>query len=277
MRVTYEHLLEADGNRVDYALPRSESLANALPWRVELDLRAEAPISTVYSPSHELDVERLSKSRLKVRVKETSTADPGPFLLSYLLERDGVSASLLAYPDPSVGGGYFLLMAGLPASFEEAETKLLREVTLVLDRSGSMAGEKMEQVVAAARQVIEGLDPGEAFNVIDYASQVSMFAPGPVVKDARTIGEVREYLARLRPTGGTNIHDALLEALRQPRRRGHALDRAVPDRRDCRRWGTPPRSRSAPWSRRRAAARGGSSPSGWGTTSTCPCSTASRT
>lgn len=220
VRITYEHLLEADGNRVDYVLPRSESLANALPWQIEVDLRAEAPVSTVYSPTHELDVERVSPARLRVRVKEASVADPGPFLLSYLLEREGVSATLLAYPDPEVGGGYFLLMAGLPASISQAETRMRREVTVVLDRSGSMAGEKMDQARAAALQVVEGLDEGEAFNVIDYASQVSMFAPGPVVKDAATTLEARKYLASLRPAGGTNIHDALLEALRQPRREG---------------------------------------------------------
>ncbi|MCH6552237.1 MAG: hypothetical protein IH804_09540, partial [Planctomycetes bacterium] len=32
VRLTYEHLLEADGDRVDYVLPRSEALARRRPW-----------------------------------------------------------------------------------------------------------------------------------------------------------------------------------------------------------------------------------------------------
>ena len=49
-----------------------------------------------------------SSLRLKRRT------EPGPFRLSFLRERADVSASLFAYPDPKIGGGYFLLLAGLP-------------------------------------------------------------------------------------------------------------------------------------------------------------------
>ena len=95
-----------------------------------------------------------------------------------------------------------------------------REVTLVIDRSGSMAGPKMDQVRAAALQVIEGLADGESFNIIDYATTVERFATKPVVKNRETVLKARRYLANLRPTGGTNIHDALVEALGQPATKG---------------------------------------------------------
>ncbi|MDP6538702.1 MAG: VIT and VWA domain-containing protein [Planctomycetota bacterium] len=215
VRITYEHLLDASGERIDYVLPRSESLAAQVPWNVSVEISAATPISMVYSPSHDYDTLRRDPRHLELVVRDACVRDPGPFLLSILLERDGLSASLVAYPDPEVGGGYFLLMAGLPVSHEEATKRIPREVTLVLDRSGSMAGEKLDQALAAARQVIEGLDDGEAFNVIDYSSQVAMFAPQPVIKDRESIERVRAYLASIRAQGGTNIHDALVEALRQ--------------------------------------------------------------
>jgi len=220
VRLTYEHLLAIDSNRVDYALPRSESLALQVPWDIEVDIRSKSPISMVYSPSHDLDTLRREPRRVELRAHAAGASDPGPFRLSYLVERDGVSASLLAYPAPEVGGGYFLLMAGLPATIADAEHRIRREVTIVLDRSGSMAGEKMDQARAAALQVIEGLDDGEAFNVIDYASQVAMFAAAPVVKTKESALAARDYLASIRPTGGTNIHDALVEALRQDHHEG---------------------------------------------------------
>lgn len=215
IRVTYEHLLDGDADRVDYVLPRSESLLVQRPWQVAVELRSEHPISMVYSPSHEVTTERLGPGHFSIRLDGAAATEPGPLRISYLRERGGVSASLMAYPDPGVGGGYFLLMAGLSARLDDATSAIRREVTLVIDRSGSMAGSKMDQVRAAALQVIEGLADGETFNIIDYASSVSSFAQRPVVKDRESAARARRYLAAIRPGGGTNIHDALLEALRQ--------------------------------------------------------------
>ncbi|MCZ6786209.1 MAG: VIT domain-containing protein [Planctomycetota bacterium] len=217
IRLTYNHVLEADANRIDYVLPRSESLDVVVPWRIAVEIRTKSPISTVYSPSHELAVRRSGPGRMRVDVKEEGRIAPGPFRLSYLLERNGVSASLFAYPDPKVGGGYFMLLAGLPARISEKENPVKREVTLVIDRSGSMAGPKMDQVRAAALQVIESLADGEAFNIIDYSHVAELFAKKPVIKGPDTVEKARAYLQALRPTGGTNIHDAIVEALRQER------------------------------------------------------------
>ncbi len=222
LRLNYEQVLPADGPRVDYVLPRSESLDDRCPWRIVVDVSSKSAISTVYSPSHDIRTRRLTKNRVLVETTSTAALEPGPFLLSVLREGDAVTASLFSYPDPKVRGGYFLLVAGLPADLAAAQKKsrLAREVIVVVDRSGSMAGLKMDQVRAAALQVIEGLEDGEAFNIVDYSSAVSLFAPRPVVKDAKTTADARAYLASLRPTGGTNIHDALLEALRQEKSQG---------------------------------------------------------
>jgi Ca-activated chloride channel family protein len=221
IRLTYEHLLEADGQRRDYFLARSESLGRRVPCRVEVDLRSEKPISMVYSPTHELETLQREPHHQRLRVRASAEATPGPFRLSYLVAEKGVSASLLTCPDPSgAPGGYFLLMAGLPEAKESALETSRREVTVVLDRSGSMAGEKMDQARAAALQVVEGLADGEAFNIIDYSSRVSTFAARPVIKSRQAVLDARAYLAALRPTGGTNVHDALQVALSQEQREG---------------------------------------------------------
>lgn len=220
LRLTYEHLLETDGGRRDYYLARSESLGQRVPCRVEVALRSKQPISMVYSPTHELETLQREPHHHRVRLRASAAATPGPFRLSYLVAEKGVSASLIACPDPSGEGGYFLLMAGLPEARTSDLEATQREVTVVLDRSGSMAGEKMDQARAAALQVVEGLAEGEAFNIVDYSSRVSSFAPRPVIKDRQAVLEARAYLASLRPTGGTNVHDALQVALSQDPREG---------------------------------------------------------
>jgi Ca-activated chloride channel homolog len=220
VRLTYEHLLVADGRRVDYVLPRTESIDYKVPWDVAVKIKAKKPIATVYSPSHQLDVSRGDPNVVSLKLNEAAMREPGPLQISYLLQdkADEVTASLLAYPDPKVNGGYFLLLAGLPAKDakggDDAKATVKRELTLVIDRSGSMQGDKLKQVQAAALQVVEGLEDGEAFNVIDYSDSISSFAPAPVTRNKKNIEEVRHYIRRLTAGGGTNIHDALLEALR---------------------------------------------------------------
>ncbi|WP_395718298.1 VIT domain-containing protein [Prosthecobacter sp.] len=212
VRVTYEQLLEADGSRLDYVLPRSEAVEYSVPWKLSMRVKSTSRIASVYSPSHEIAVKQPNGNEATLSCE---TKDPGAFRVSFLREtKDEMTASLLAYPDPKIGGGYFLVMIAPPKPKADA-VPIKREVTLVIDRSGSMAGPKLDQVKAAALQVIEGLNDGEGFNLIVYNEAVEMFAAQPVIKNAETTKQARDYISALRVSGGTNIHDSVVEALRQ--------------------------------------------------------------
>lgn len=215
VRVIYEELLPRDDNRIDYLLPRSELLStSAVSWTITVNVSSAKPISCVYSPSHPVTFTRKGANSGTASTGKTNI--PGPFQLSYLLEKGEVSASLLAYPDPKVGGGYFLLLAGLPADSEALSAAgMKREVTLVIDRSGSMQGEKIKQAKAAALHVLEGLSDGESFNIIDFNDNIEQFNTRPVIKDKQTMASARAYIRSLNAGGGTNLHAAVLEAVTQ--------------------------------------------------------------
>jgi len=211
VRLVYEQMLEVDGNRIDYSLPRTEAPSHRVPWTVKVDWRIKGGIAGVYSPSHDVIEQRAGGGRIKL--KNNGKMQPGSFLLSATRRKDKhATASLMAYPGAK-DGGYFLLLLSPPAIEKKQGVK--REVSIVIDKSGSMAGEKIEQALKAASQVIEGLNDGEAFNIIVYNEAIEKFSAKPVIKSRETLLAVRKYLAGIRVSGGTNIHDALQTAIGQ--------------------------------------------------------------
>jgi Ca-activated chloride channel family protein len=215
VRLTYENLLPADGARIDYVLPRSESLDYCVPWKISVRIKSKTPIQTVYSPSHEIETVVRSQNIVSARLAGDKKAEPGPFRISYLLRRNDVTASFLAYPDTKVGGGYFLMFAGLPGESDEIkELAIKREVTLVIDHSGSMNGPKIDQVKKAAMEILDRLGTGEYFNLIAYNESIEPFSSSPTLISYESRAKAKTWIQRLTATGGTNIYDALGEALR---------------------------------------------------------------
>jgi Ca-activated chloride channel family protein len=215
--ITYEHICPVQDNRVDYALPRTESLQYQIPWTIRADIRSAQAISTVYSPSHVVYAFRISDHEVSVMIESEARFTPGPFQMSYVVQADDIAASVLAYPDEAGNGGYFLLLAGVPEVNAPPgdSNSIQRELTLVIDKSGSMSGNKIVQARDAAMQVIEGLDLGEAFNVILYDNSLQMLSSEPLIKSAQTTMQAYDYIGAVRAQGGTNLYGALDQALAQ--------------------------------------------------------------
>ncbi len=220
-RVAYEQVLAGDGARVDYVLPRSESLEDSgVTWSVGVRVSGDGSNGSpaaVFSPSHEISVKPVGAASFQATASPGAMREPGSLRLSYILAQEGaLPISVIAYPDPRVAGGeggYFMLVAGSSAA-SAPTNPTPREVTVVIDRSGSMRGEKIEQAKAAALQIIEALDDGERFNIISYSDTIDRAFEAPVEKNSKTIHQARIAIEQIKAVGGTNIHDALLEALR---------------------------------------------------------------
>lgn len=83
---------------------------------------------------------------------------------------------------------------------------------LVIDRSGSMSGPKIELAKEAARATMEVLQPSDKLGVIAFDSQ-----PIPIVRLQRASNRLKitDSLRRLRSGGGTDIFPALDQAYQQ--------------------------------------------------------------
>ncbi|MCU0688447.1 MAG: VWA domain-containing protein, partial [Phycisphaerales bacterium] len=220
LRITFEQVLTANGPRLDWTLPRTESLAGSVPWTLHATVRSEQPIASVFSPSHELSTQRISPASITATATSSTLQHAGSLRISVLREAARGAANeptttVFATPDPDQpGSGYFMMLVNLPDTPPKHVAAVPREVTLVLDRSGSMQGPKFTQAINAAERVINALADGERFNIVDYSDSIASFKPSPIAMDGAMRSAAQAYIRTLEPRGGTNIRDALVEALR---------------------------------------------------------------
>ena len=158
-----------------------------------------------YSPTHRLSVRDRGGRK---QVIASGDAREVTILLP-LRSVSTASVSVLTHrPDSDPG---FALITITPPSSSGRATP--RDVTFVLDVSGSMRGEKLQQAKAAGQALLSSLSRNDRFRLIDFATDVNSFRDGFVSATPENIRAARRYLDALRAEGSTNISGALEEAL----------------------------------------------------------------
>src|SRR4051812_9126595 len=87
-------------------------------------------------------------------------------------------------------------------------------LALILDRSGSMQGDKLRYVQQAACHVLDMLDQRDRIAVVAYDDQVTLIAPSQLVS-AQTREELKRKINDLRPGGWTDLSGGWLEGCRE--------------------------------------------------------------
>jgi Ca-activated chloride channel family protein len=91
-------------------------------------------------------------------------------------------------------------LTGFPLAGEEQRTPV--NVAIVLDRSGSMSGEKIAKVKEAALMALEKLGPRDIVSVVAYNHLVEVLLPATKATDK---GAIREAIGRLHADGNTAL------------------------------------------------------------------------
>jgi Ca-activated chloride channel homolog len=215
VQLAYDELLRRDAGVIRYLYPLNTEKFSPEPLEdvsVTVDIRSRVPIKAIYSPSHPIIVERDGEYSARVIYADEEVTPSQDFVLYYTVEQDQVGVDLLTYMPPDEDKGYYLLLAA-PEFAPATDQVILKRIILAMDRSGSMAGEKMDQARAALRFAVNSLADGDAVNIVDYGTTVTSFADSAVIVDARTRTELLQYADGLEAMGGTHIQGALLTSL----------------------------------------------------------------
>lgn len=212
--LSYTQLLKADAGLIGYALPLGTEKYSAKPIpnvSVQVELETQRPLRTVYSPSHQVEVRRHGPHRATAGYEARDVQPDTDFALYFAPEKDAIGVNLMTHRAAGEDG-YFLLLAS-PGAAEKAQPVLPKDVAFVLDTSGSMAGEKIEQARKALRFCVENLNDGDRFEIIRFSTEVE-----PLFNDLVTATKVNRekaaaFIRDLKAMGGTAIDDALRKAL----------------------------------------------------------------
>jgi Ca-activated chloride channel family protein len=114
---------------------------------------------------------------------------------------------------------YVLIEAAPGAAMAQVQMPL--NLSLVLDKSGSMQGKKIQNLRAAAKLVVERLGPGDTISIVAFSDRKYLIADSQQVTDKEAL---KKKIDRIRDGGGTAISGGMGQGLAE-------LDKALsPDR-----------------------------------------------
>jgi Ca-activated chloride channel homolog len=194
----------------------------SVDYGLRLDLLVDVGRDVVVeSPSHKLTVTKDgTRTRVNLRRDASSRTLGGD---EVALDRDVVLTLRNANPDvmltPVVthrkgdGPGTFALTV-VPDLLNLASAPPRQEVVFVVDTSGSMDGDSLPQAQAALRLCLRHLREGDRFNVIAFENSYQSFNPAPVPFSQRTLEQADRWVANLRASGGTELLEPMVAAMR---------------------------------------------------------------
>jgi Ca-activated chloride channel family protein len=234
LELTYSQVLKAEGGTASYRYPLGTGRRTWADNRAEngdetggakagpkvgvfsgrIEIEGKQALRNIYSPSHSIDTKRLGETKAVLTFESSDKNDQNDFQLFYGLSDKEFGLSLMTYRE-AAKDGYFILTLSPKDNISEKEL-VNKDIVFVVDTSGSMADAgKMEKARSALLFGIKSLRDGDRFNVINFAGEEHLMESGLI--DAGPTGKSRgeEFVKKLQPTGGTNINDSLIAAMKQ--------------------------------------------------------------
>jgi Ca-activated chloride channel family protein len=211
----YTQLCKRDRDIVEFSYPLSTQKFTSKPIQkliIQLSIQSREAIKSVYCPSDDARIDRSGDRDVRVNLERRDIVPGNDFRLVYTLAEGRLGASVLSFRPSSGEDGYFLLLASPEVKAPDTRP-LPKTVVFVIDRSGSMAGKKIEQARRALKSVLNNLRDEDLFNIVVYDDRVESFKPELQRYSSAVRDEAERFVDNIREGGSTNIDSALKTAL----------------------------------------------------------------
>lgn len=187
--------------------------AGEIPTRVGLSLTIAAPRGVVASTSHAIEAD-VAGGVTHVRLREGERLDRD-IAVHWGASESQVGVRVVRGRGlPGDDGSYALLTLTPPAGPAEAFS---RDLTVLIDASGSMDGWPLEGAKRVATRLLQSLGPRDRFEVGSFASNPQWLTRGLTVASERELQRIVTEVGKLQADGGTEMLAAVVEALKSLR------------------------------------------------------------
>ena len=177
-------------------------------------LDAGVPIQDLASPNHKVRMDRDGPSRATIEIAKADAIPNKDFRLEYAVVGEKPEMAMLAHTDPA-GSGYFMLMVQ-PKEDERLAKSPPRELSFLIDVSGSMRGNKMAKVREAMGHLLKLARPTDTLQVITFAGSSAKIFERPVPCSEENVAKALKVTEGLRGGGGTEMLKGIKMAINDP-------------------------------------------------------------
>jgi len=214
VKISYNQILEKDNGTIEYLYPLNTEKFSAKPLNdvsVNVNIKSEDNLKNVYCTSHEAEVVRKNNNHAVVSFEQKNVKPDSDFKLYYNTDKSKIGISVLSYREKGKDGFFFLSASpDLDFAGNKASEK---DITFVLDVSGSMAGEKLTQAKKALLFCVNNLNSGDRFQIIRFSTEAAALFINLSRADDGNVRKAKQFIEDMKAIGGTNVEEALSLAL----------------------------------------------------------------
>jgi Ca-activated chloride channel family protein len=213
MVLEYEEVLTPQSGLYHYRYVLSVEQYSALlieDITLTVTLRSSAGLGSLYSPSHAVITQRTESGEARVTWSDQQVRPNEDFDLFFSPAEDGVGGGLAFGRMADHDHFLFLFAPDIP---RDQQDTLPKDVVFVIDRSGSMSGEKIAQARSALQFILNRLGPNDRFSIVGFDDQMLVFSPTLQPVSNTTLFDAQGFVNQLEARANTDIERALQTGL----------------------------------------------------------------
>lgn len=180
--------------------------------RFNVELDSAAPLKNIWSPTHAVEIVRNGENEARIAYEASGGSLEEDFMLLYDTDSSDLGLNVVAYKPDEGQPGHFVLML-TPKQLWPQQDYQPQDVIFVLDTSGSMAGEKIEQAKRSLNFCIDKLDERDRFSVVRFSTGFDLLFEELAAATKENRAKAQNFVDKFSAAGGTNITDTLTQVL----------------------------------------------------------------
>jgi len=199
-----------DADRITPPVFTSPYKTNSVSINIELD--AGFPLKKIFSRYHAIKQTTTNNGLTRIQLAEETVPTDRDFELVWTPDT-GYAPKAAVFNETFNNEHYQLLMMLPPDSKMNNDQALAREVTFIIDTSGSMHGTSIQQAKSSLLMALDRLRLHDKFNIIQFNSNTDRVFYNSKIASFENILIARQYVENLEANGGTEMAPALKLAL----------------------------------------------------------------